>query len=254
MPIEGPSRVPSIIPSETPSPKPSNKPGGEASDLPSGAPSMAPSVFPRVIPSVFSSIESSVSSDEVLSEVPSVRPSEWPSVIPSVIPVDNPSDVRVVLFCGDPTDYPTSDSIQKSIRNSNSYTNNEHSVNIRGSPNSVPCVVPTNIPSGKPSEYPAADQAAKCDEGLRDELNATLSAVPSIYQHQKPSSTPKSQPIQLLCMTPTVIPSMFQLIFHHLSKVRSSFQVLRVGGIVRDDEWSCSGECFEIVCFYFIHV
>jgi hypothetical protein len=34
----------------------------------------------------------------------------------------------------------------------------------------------------------------------------------------------------LLCMTPTVIPSMFQLIFHHLSKVRSSFQVLRVGG------------------------
>ena len=21
--------------------------------------------------------------------------------------------------------------------------------------------------------------------------------------------------------------------------------------IVRDDEWSCSGECFEIVCFYF---
>jgi len=134
------------------------------------------------------------------------------------------------LFCGDPTDCPTSDSIQKSIRNSNSYTNNEHSVNIRGSPNSVPCVVPTNIPSGKPSEYPAADQAAKCDEGLRDELNATLSAVPSIYQHQKPSSTPKSQPIQLLCMTPTVIPSMFQLIFHHLYKVRSSFQVLRVGG------------------------
>merc|ERR1712226_613241 len=195
MPSEGPARVPSIQPSEIlseiPSIKPSNKPGGEASDSPSGAPSMAPSVFPTVIASVFFCNESSVPSGEVLSEVPSVRPSKWPSIIPIVMPVSNPSGIQIVLVCGDPTICPTSNSIQNSIRNSNSITNNEHNVNIRGSPSEIPCEVPTNIPSGDSIEYPAAGQAAKCDEGLRDELNATLSAVPSICPTPKAIINPK---------------------------------------------------------------
>eukprot|EP00816_Leptocylindrus_hargravesii_P012683 CAMPEP_0196824818 /NCGR_PEP_ID=MMETSP1362-20130617/92701_1 /TAXON_ID=163516 /ORGANISM="Leptocylindrus danicus, Strain CCMP1856" /LENGTH=170 /DNA_ID=CAMNT_0042205163 /DNA_START=94 /DNA_END=606 /DNA_ORIENTATION=- len=157
------------------------------------------------------SIESNALSDEVLIEVPSVRPSEWPSITPSV-----------VLVCRDPTNCPTSNSIHYSIHYSNNYTNNEHNVNIRGSPSEIPCVVPTNIPSGKPIEYPAAGQAAKCDEGLRDELNATLSAVPSIYPTPKAIINSKFQSIQLLCMTPTVMPSMFQLIFHHLSNAKST--------------------------------
>ena len=141
-----------------------------------------------------------------------MRPSERPSSNPSLFPGDNPSDVRVVLFCRDPTDCPTSDSIQKSIRNSNSYTNNKHSVNIRGSPSSSPCVVSNNDSSRKPSEYPTADQAAKCDEGSSDEPYVHPTAVPSVCPASKANSSSNVQLIQLLCMTPTVMPSMFHLI------------------------------------------
>ena len=142
----------------------------------------------------------------------SVRPSERHSSISSLFPGDNPSDVRVVLFCGDPTDCPTSDSIRNSIRNSNSYTNNKHSVNIRGSPSSSPCVVPANVRSRKPSEYPAADRAAKCDEGSGDEPYVHHTAVPSGCPASKAKSNSFVQSIQLLYTTPTVMPSMFNLI------------------------------------------
>ena len=30
--------------------------------------------------------------------------------------------------------------------------------------------------------------------------------------------------------------------------------IYAANSIVRDDEWSCSGECSEIICFIFIHV
>ena len=194
--------------------------------MPSEAPNRAPCVFPTL----FSSIESSVPSGEVLSEVPTVRPSEWPSIIPSVMPVSNPSGIQIVLVCGDPTKCPTSDSIQNSIRNSNSITNNEHNVNIRGSPSEIPCVVPTNIPSGDSIEYPAAGQAAKCDEGLIDEPNATLSVDPSTYPASKAVINSNIKSIQLFCMMPTVMPSMFHLFILPSIQSQSIIQVLRVGG------------------------
>ena len=88
----------------------------------------------------------------------------------------------------------------------------------------------TNIPSGNPSEYPAAGQAAKYDEGLRDERNTTLSAVPSICPTPKAIINPKV-PINPIVVhdancnaqhVPTYIPSPIQF--------QSSFQVSRVGG------------------------
>ena len=151
--------------------------------------------------------------------------------MPSEAPSIAPSEVRVVLFCGDPTNCPTSDSIQNSIRNSNSYTNNEHSANIKGSPSSVPCMVPTNVPSpsGKPSEYPAADPAVKSDEGSIDEPYVTPTAVPSVCPTSKANSNPKFQLIQLLCMTPTVMPSIFHPIVPTSTQSQISLSSVKCG-------------------------
>ena len=112
-----------------------------------------------------------------------------------------------MTFCGGPTNCPTSDSIQHSICKCNSYTNSYHSVNIRGSPNSIPYAIPTNVPRGKPSEYPAADRAIKCDEGSSDEPHVAPTAVPSVYPASKANSNSNIQLIQLLCMTLTVMPN-----------------------------------------------
>ena len=267
VPSVAPSLVPSLIPSVLPSLMPSPVPSPMPSPMPSPVPSPMPSPVPSLLPSVAQGVARCEMPSEVPSEVPSVNPSEIPSKTPSVKPSNRqggmashlpseapsiaPSEVRVVLFCGDPTNCPTSDSIQNSIRNSNSYTNNEHSANIRGSPSSVPCMVPTNVPSPsrEPSEYPAADRAAKCNEGSSDEPYITPTAVPSVYPTSKANSNPKFQLIQLLCMTPTVMPSIFHPIVPTSTQSQISLSSVKCGWFLC--WWSQSGECFKFVCFIF---